>query len=184
MTWSRLSRGFGAEPGPTCRAEVNTRLVAGGMDTVDTSSKRGVHIPDGAAIGIDGGHRWAVDVGFRSFDRPPPPLGGLGGERGADVVVGLNRRRAPPHLRKPAVDRPSLPGLEGPHRPDNWRTRWWRTASFMQSGWLVRSSGRSHRRFVLGLRLRVAAGGLFNGRPFRSSMICRVCSSSAAIVSS
>ena len=59
----------------------------------------------------------------------PPPRGGLGGEHGLDVVEALNHGKPQHRLRKPAVDRPALPGLEGPHSPDKWRTRWASTAA-------------------------------------------------------
>ena len=68
------------------------------MVTPDMLSETTVHIAGDDAVAVGPGYRWAVGVSFRKMNRPHP-LGGLGGERGLDVAVGLNRRGGPevPH---------------------------------------------------------------------------------------
>ena len=74
MTWSRPSRGCGADGvGPTRTVAVSTFVAMMAVVTVDMPSETTVHIAGDAAVVVGVGHRWAVDVSFRRFDRPPYP---------------------------------------------------------------------------------------------------------------
>lgn len=108
MTWSGPSRASGADGlEPTCSVEVNTRLVAGGMDTVDTASSGAFTSLDAplseSAPGINGVSMSASEASTG----PPPPSGSP--VNTASMSPGRDRQRARPRLRKAAVRHPESP---------------------------------------------------------------------------
>ena len=74
MTWCERLRGCGADGvGPTCTVAVSTDRSMMAMVTLDMLAATTVHIAGDAAVAVGPGHRRAVDVSFRRFDRPPTP---------------------------------------------------------------------------------------------------------------